>query len=64
MRNAYPPEGKELLTVAETAALLGVSMSTMYSMCQNHEIFTVKVRNQWRIPQCRLREQYGMAAQR
>lgn len=39
----------DLLTLAEAAGRLRLSLNTVYKLCRNHEIPAIKVGRQWRI---------------
>lgn len=47
-------ENKELLTVNETAELLGVCEKTIYKLIKNGTIFALKVGKSLRVPKSRL----------
>ena len=52
-------EEKELLTVKETAELLGVCEKTIYKLINNRTIFALKVGKSLRVPKSRLIDLLG-----
>lgn len=51
----------ELLTVAQMAEMLGLSMNTVRSLCRSGELPAVHIGRRWYVPRAKLNEFLGVA---